>query len=104
MTRRLLLCLLTMAVIASAAPVHAQVEQGAITGKVVDQADAVVPGATVIVPGSYLEAVMLIIVSPAGHGPGAAVLATPTSRPAHIALSNDSTASAFTVRTTGCGP
>jgi hypothetical protein len=64
----------------------------------------VVPGATVIAEGSYLEAVMLIIVSPAGHGPGAAVFATPTSRPAQIALSSDSTASAFTVRTTGSRP
>ena len=48
MTRRLFLCLLAVTVIVSPGNVQAQVEQGAITGKVFDQAGAVVPGATVI--------------------------------------------------------
>jgi hypothetical protein len=41
----LLSCLALFAVIASAATVHAQVEQGGITGRVVDEAGGVVPGA-----------------------------------------------------------
>jgi hypothetical protein len=46
--RRLLSCLALFAVIVSAATVHAQVEQGGITGRVVDEAGGVVLGATVI--------------------------------------------------------
>ena len=49
MTKRLFLCLLAvLAVIVSAGNVHAQVEQGGITGRVFDEAGGVVPGATVI--------------------------------------------------------
>ena len=49
MTKHLFLCLLAVfAVIVCAATVHAQVEQGGITGRVVDEAGGVVPGATVI--------------------------------------------------------
>src|SRR5688572_27091985 len=48
MTKRLLLrCLAMLAVMLSAENVHAQVEQGGITGRVVDEAGGVVPGATV---------------------------------------------------------
>jgi hypothetical protein len=57
----------------------------------------VVPGATVVGDGSYLKLVMLIIVSPAGQGPGAAVPPTVTTRPAQSAPKTDSTASAFIV-------
>jgi hypothetical protein len=55
MTKRLFLSrLAVLAVIVSAENVHAQVEQGGITGKVFDEAGGVVPGATVIVtqPGT----------------------------------------------------
>jgi hypothetical protein len=57
----------------------------------------VVPGVTVVGDGSYLKLVMLIIVSPAGQGPGAAVPPTVTTKPAVMAPRTDSTASAFIV-------
>jgi len=64
----------------------------------------VVPGVTDVGDGLYVKFVMLIIVSPVGHGPGAAVPPTTTTRVAQMALNTDSTASALIVDHYGQSP